>query len=374
MLQGRQEVIYGVNPLVVPATQMAGDPLVPFVGEWSKFPSPYGPIWGVISAAVVRLGFAGPIDGALAFKAIAVATYVLCTLMLVWGTNRKALAVLLFAWNPLVLLQGPGHAHNDLLMITVAALALVLWEKRRWWVAAVVVLALAASIKVPVLILAPLLLAAIVRAQTNWARRVLVLGTATLLGIATLTLAFVPYWPPWVSLAGLPKVYAGQHTYAVVSLVWLGLMKLHVTGTWLEAPRLVGLLVLLVGYIILLRQVWLARMSLYTAGFWAFFLYLLTAASYRIWYPLWLVPLAALAVGELQDELALARMHWRTYLISLTSELSILMFYLAWRWVLNGGRLPQADWFTMHLLVVPWQFGLPLLLPLLIRPRSDAEN
>jgi len=41
-------------------------------------------------------------------------------------------ALLLFAWNPLVLLQGPAHAHNDLLMITVATLALVLWRCRLW--------------------------------------------------------------------------------------------------------------------------------------------------------------------------------------------------------------------------------------------------
>jgi len=373
VLQGRQEVIYDLNPLVEPASQVPNDPLVPFVGEWSTFPSPYGPIWGVVSATVVRLGFVGPIDGALAFKAIALAVYGLCLLLLIWGTNGNAVAVLLFAWNPLVLLQGPGHAHNDLAMIAVAAAALVIWEKRRWWAAAIVVLALAASIKIPVLILGPLLLVSILRAEPTWRRRSGVFGAAVLLGAATLVIAFVPYWPPWVSLAGLPKVYASQHTYAIVSLVWLGLMNLHVGSPWVEGPRVLGLLVLLAGYGYLLRQVWLGRMALYAAGFWAFFLYLLTAASYRIWYPLWLVPLAALSIGEMGDGIARARMYWRTYLISLTSELSILMFYLVWRWLLNGTVLPKADWFAMHLLVIPWQFGVPLLAPLLIR-RRPAER
>ena len=134
---------------------------------------------------------------------------------------------MLFAWNPLVLLQGPGHAHNDLLMITVAALAFVLWEKRRWWAAAVIVLALAAAIKIPVLLLGPLLLVSILRRQPSWSRRVLVFGAATLLGATTLLLAFVPYWPPWESLAGLPRLFASQRTYAIVSLVWLGLAKLQ---------------------------------------------------------------------------------------------------------------------------------------------------
>jgi hypothetical protein len=54
----------------------------------------------------------------------------------------------------------------------------------------------------------------------------------------------------------------------------------------------------------------------------------------------------------------------RTFLFSMTSELSILMFYLVWRWVLNGYVLPRADWLTMHLITVPWHYGLPLFLPL----------
>ena len=62
-------------------------------------------------------------------------------------------------------------------------------------------------------------------------------------------------------------------------------------------------------------------------------------------------------------------MRWRIYLLSLTSELSVLMFILVWRWVLNGVVLPKADWFFIHLITIPWQFGVPLLAPLLIRRR-----
>ena len=271
VLQGRQEVIYGLNPLSIPASQVPGDPLVPLVGEWSAFPSPYGPIWGVLSTAVVRLGFAGPVDGSLAFKAIALAVYALCLLVLIWGTNRRADAVLLFAWNPLVLLEGPGHGHNDLLMITVAALALILWEKRHWWAAAVLVLALAAAIKIPVAILGPLLLASILRQQLAWPRRMLVFGIAALLSATTMLIAYIPYWPPWESMAVLSKMFANQHTYTIVSLFWLGLLKLQVGPPFSEVPRSVGTLVFVAGYLFLLRQVWLDRMKLYEAGFWAFF-------------------------------------------------------------------------------------------------------
>ena len=368
VLEGRMQVFHGLNPLAVPASQAPLDPLIPFVGEWTSVPTAYGPLWNVIAATVVRLGFAGPVDGLLAHKFLALAVYAACILVLIWGTGRNVEAILLFAWNPLVLLQGTGNAHNDLLMMTVAMLALVVWDKRRWWAAAMVLLALAASIKLPVLLLAPLLLAAILCREHSWGSRVWIVFASALLGAVTMLAAYIPYWPPWQSLTGLLAMFATQRTYTILSLVRLSLTRLQVPPPYdFEIPRTIGLAIYIACYLVLLRRVWTGRMGLYTAGFWALFLYLLTSTSYRIWYPLWTIPLAVLAHIELLDGIQLARMRWRTYLLSLTSELSILMFTLVWRWVLNGAVLPKADWFLMHLLTVPWQFGVPLLAPLLIR-------
>jgi hypothetical protein len=376
VLQGRQEAIYGLNPLAVPASAIAqAEPLLGFVGQWRDVPSPYGPLWGVISAGVVRLGFAEAHDGPLAFKLVAFGAFALCLGVLAWGTRRNAQALLLFAWNPLVLLQGTGNGHNDLLMIAVGVLALVLWERRRQWAPAFVVLALAAAIKAPVLLLGPLLLAAVLRDQPTWRKRGMVFVAAAVLGAGTLALAYVLYWPPWESLAGLRAILGGQYAFTPVALAGQLLSRLPAPPADPNGlPRLLGLILFVAAYELLLWRVWRGELGLYTAGFWAFFLYLLTSSSFRIWYPLWVVPLGVLAHAELRDGVLLARMRWRTYLLSLTTEASAMMFTLAWRWVFNGGVLPQADWFWMHILVVPWQFGLPLLAPLLIRGNDEAAG
>lgn len=381
VLQGRMQVFHGLNPMAVPASQAVLDPLLPYVGEWTNVPTAYGPLWSLIAAAVVRLGFAEAASGLLAHKLLALGVYAAFIPVLLWGAARqphsKPAALLLFAWNPLVLLQGPGNAHNDLLMIAAAVLALVLWDRRGWWAAAMVLLALAAAIKLPVLLLAPLLLADILRRQSSWRRRAGIAALAALLGAATMLVAYIPFWPPWQSMEGLLAMFATQRTYTILSLVRHILTGLGVPPPYnFEAPRTLGLLIYLACYGVLLRRIWTGRTGLYTGGFWAFFLYLLTSTSYRIWYPLWAIPLAALAHVELHDGIALARMRWRTYLLSLTSELSILFFTLVWRWALNGVLLPKADWFLMHLLVVPWQFGLPLFAPLLIRryPRRKRPS
>lgn len=374
VLQGRQEVIYNLNPLIQPASLVPTDPLVPFVGEWSTFPSPYGPIWGVLSAAVVRLGFSGTVNGPLAFKAIAVVLFIISIFVLAWGANRKAEAVMLFAWNPMILLEGPAHAHNDLMMITLAVLALVVWEKKRWWAPAVILLALGVAIKIPVVLLGPLLFVAVLRAQPTWSRRIWIGLAMIVLGAAVTLLSYLPYWPPWETVAGLAKMYSSQRTYTIVATIWLGLSKIHVGPPYsTDYPRLAGTAILAVSYLMILWQLWVGKLKLYEAGFWALFIYILTAASYRIWYPVWVVPLAALAIAAFGEGLLAVRMRWRAYLLSMTSELSVLMFTLLWRWVLNGVYFPKADWFLMHILTVPWQYGLPLLVPLLIRRRPAAE-
>jgi hypothetical protein len=128
-----------------------------------------------------------------------------------------------------------------------------------------------------------------------------------------------------------------------------------------DVPRATGQLVLLAVLVWTIARVWRKRLDLASAGFLVYFAYLVTGASYRIWYPLWLAPLAALSLS--------AAVRWRTILICFTSELSLVFFYFVWRW-----WWPEASWLQMHLMVVPWQFGIPLLLPILLRQQESAET
>jgi hypothetical protein len=113
-------------------------------------------------------------------------------------------------------------------------------------------------------------------------------------------------------------------------------------------------------------------MTLLEAGFLAYFGQLILGSTFRIWYPLWLVPFAALNLNS--------RTYWRTFLFSITAELSILSYYILWRWFLrhwdwgeNGPLKEYWDyWLIMTLLTVPWTFGIPLLGPWLRRRKDPA--
>jgi hypothetical protein len=128
VMRARVQVVYGANPMTAPPGRFPDDPLLPFVGEWKNSLSPYGPAWELLAGAVAALGFTGAVSGALAYKVVALLAYLVCMAALFWGTGGDSTALLFFAWNPLVLLQGLGNGHNDLVMLAWLVLALVFWD------------------------------------------------------------------------------------------------------------------------------------------------------------------------------------------------------------------------------------------------------
>jgi len=361
VMRARVQVVYNANPMTVPPSRFPGDPLLPFVGEWKDILSPYGPAWELLSGAVAALGFTSAVSGAVAYKFVAFLAYLVCMAALFRGTRGDSRALLFFAWNPLVLLQGLGNGHNDLVMLAWLLLALVFWERLGNWFVAAIALSLAVLTKASAAVMAPLLLVAVLRAQPTWRGRALALIGMAALGAGLTLLAYLLFWPPWESIAGVLDEMSRRYTYTIAATLRMGLRGFLSPRVAWDAPRTAGQLITLATFGWALLQVWRTRLDLASAGFLVYFTYLVTGASYRIWYPIWLVPLAALRL--------VPATRWRTFLFCLTSEFSIVVFYYIWRWY-----WPDATWLQIHLLTVPWQFGLPLLLPIWLRQRTRMSN
>ncbi len=356
VMRARVQVVYGANPMTVPPSRFPDDPLLPFVGEWKDILSPYGPAWELVSGAVAALGFTSAVPGALAYKVVALLAYLVCMAALFRGTDGDPRALLFFAWNPLVLLQGLGNGHNDLVMLAWLLLALVFWERFGNWLVATLALSLAVLTKASAAVMVPLLLVAVMRAQPTWRQRGMAFLGMAAAGLGVTLLAYLLFWPPWESIAGVLDEMSKRYTYTIAATLRMTLREFLSARVAWNAPRTTGQLIFLAIFGWSLFQVWRRRLDLASAGFLVYFTYLITGASYRIWYPIWLVPLAALRLVPATRS--------RTYLFCLTSEFSIVVFYYVWRWY-----WPSATWLQIHLLTVPWQFGVPLLLPIWLRRR-----
>jgi hypothetical protein len=124
----RLAALHGISPYAAPAAAAPHDAIAPLLG-WHTVATPYGPLFTLLTEALVPLGIAG---GMWVLKALA-ALASLATVLAIWriaerlGRARRA-AIAFYGLNPLVLLFAVAGAHNETLFgmfLALAVLALV---------------------------------------------------------------------------------------------------------------------------------------------------------------------------------------------------------------------------------------------------------
>ena len=133
MAHGRILAIHHANPFQIPASAFPSDPFVHAMG-WASFTTLYGPGW--ISACGL-LSWAAPDSLAgslLLYKVFFAAVHVLNGILIgaiLRGWGRRSLpGEVLYLWNPLVLSQTLGSAHNDAFLILWVLLGLLFAQRR----------------------------------------------------------------------------------------------------------------------------------------------------------------------------------------------------------------------------------------------------
>jgi hypothetical protein len=315
---GRMEVFHHLNPYTTtPILEPHNDPSYA-LSNWHQLLSPYGPLFTLITFAVVPLGVAASFWTLKGILMVASLT----TILLVWKSARllgrdPVGAIVLVGLNPIVLVWGLGGDHNDFLMMFFVVLAFYLLlragtmpgavarsdydpsrapqdhssppaaaSKRSWWLfgGAGVALVAAVAIKASAGILLPVVLACVLRKKRDLIPVGLgMLGTAVVLGTCS-AIAFGAHFPDLATQG------------RVVTMVSLpNLLGLAIgDGGETNALRIVLsalLLAIVAGCSVL---AWRRREAVSGAG-WATVALLVTLSWVLPWYVLWVLPFAALS-------------------------------------------------------------------------------
>lgn len=369
--RGRVLGIHHANPFLHPPSDFPDDPAGPYAGGWISLASPYGPAWEWLAGAAAILGGEDFLRSILVFKGVVVLAYALDAL-LIWAIlsrlnlQQRLRGTLLFAWNPLVLLETAANGHNDVVMLLPVLLAIWLLAGRRvsastvqsqafTWLRGALALAaltLAAWVKYIPLLLGLPALVAIWRALPAWRERLgALLGGAALSAALTVALWF-PLWPGLDRLMVVEE--AGRILFSPAALAVQVLVKQGWEGA--RAATVVGQIALAifgVAYLIILVRTGQGVAGFATGGLATLWAYLLIGGlSFRHWYPLWLLPLAALVSKPVLIAGALA--------FSLMGELSPAYYTFGWVW---WG--PSIGWDGLAAIGIPIVFGLPVAMGLI---------
>ena len=205
-------IMYHLNPLTAWPSSIIQDQIISYV-FWLNQPSAYGPFWAAITCSMQwLLGLGSPFAGIfrmlMALRFLGLMMHLGST-YLIWSISgylqrrrngfaeeRRLRATLAFAWNPLLLFEACVNAHVDVTLLFFILLAILVMARReqpsfRIYLLAAFLLALAACIKINVVLLAPALFIYLWKAR-GWSfwRVLAVVGTYG----ATIVLLYAPFW------------------------------------------------------------------------------------------------------------------------------------------------------------------------------------
>ncbi|HMF12230.1 MAG TPA: polyprenol phosphomannose-dependent alpha 1,6 mannosyltransferase MptB, partial [Gemmataceae bacterium] len=176
-MQGRIAV-RGGNPYADAPALRADDP---YLQHAPYSPSPYGPLWVLLSSGVATIGGTHLGPTVLMFRSVAISG-VLAAAALIWSCLRRiapqqcARGLVFFLWNPLVVLEAGLSGHNDMVMLALLITAVWLHMRGRP-VAASIAWCCSALVKFVTGVLLPLYLLLVLRGLPSRRARYRFLGT-----------------------------------------------------------------------------------------------------------------------------------------------------------------------------------------------------
>ncbi|MGE3284687.1 MAG: polyprenol phosphomannose-dependent alpha 1,6 mannosyltransferase MptB [Pseudonocardia sp.] len=304
----------GLDPYTLGAAQGLGvdDPLTRNIPTlWRTTPSPYGPGFLVLGQGVLRLAGTDVALGVVVWRVLCLASLVVVAWAVVRLARRAgvdpALALWLGVANPLVMLHLVSGLHNEAVVLALVLAGLELTLAHRW-LAAAVLISVAAALKLPALL--ALGFVGVHLARERGARRhpvTAVLATAGVLGVVAGTVLTVVSLGSglgfgWIRTLTVPNAvvnwmsmstWTGQLGGRLGILAGLG----DHTRSVLTLTRSIGGLVSAVLCVLLLLAVLRGRLDTVTGTGLGFAAVILFGPVVHPWYLLWIVvPLAACAL------------------------------------------------------------------------------
>ncbi len=358
-IRGRISTVYGENSFTTGPADFPDDPYLPYAGEWAEETTPYGPVWEMaawgITATLTRSSVnASPhnlLASLISFKAFALLLHIAIGWLIARSRTVKspALAFLLWAWNPALLLIFVMDGHNDALMIFWLVLGYFVMQRGKPTVGFIIMM-LAPLTKIIGLLPLPFFFISILLAMETNRHRLRFLLTSSVAGLGLILITFLPFGSPLDLLWRLLREASNGAGFSPMTLF----VMLARAGGWplsLTVLSKAGLIALTLAALWLLWWGINGRSPLRGAAdvLWA---YLAQALNFRLWYAAWPFPFLVLGMDDGKN--GRLRLHFGLWFL-FTSQLSVFIYGHFRAYLLGGDQL----W--AHIIGVSFTFGLPFV-------------
>lgn len=242
IFSGRILAVYGVDPLNTAPMRFPFDPYLQWVLSGRASPNIFGPFWLCIATLLAAISNK-PVITLLLFKGVAVLSHLLNSL-LIWGIlsrsvpRRRLLGTLLYAWNPLAVIELAGSGHSEGVLLTLLLLATLLYVYQLPGAerentnslplfppallkgSALLIFGLAVGMNFITLLIVPLLFWFDVRSEQNMSRALWKVGGYALLVLIPALAVTLPFWRGASTFFAVTSAIDMQHfVYSPISLL-----------------------------------------------------------------------------------------------------------------------------------------------------------
>jgi Glycosyltransferase family 87 len=201
LFYGKMWAVHGANPYVDLPLRFSADPWFPWM-RWPNQVSVYGPLWTLLTGGVAALS-TGSLAWAFALSKALVGVLGVATVSgLIRAARHRGVpagwALVMVAWNPLVIVSLPLGGHADVAVTAAWAWALVADRRGRTTVATLL-LAAATLVKAYAGVVLVVYLLVLARRRAR-------VGRAAGAAVALAGLAYAPFWEGWRTFTGLAEI------------------------------------------------------------------------------------------------------------------------------------------------------------------------
>lgn len=235
---------YSKNPYLHKALDFPTDPMLSFM-RWTHRTYPYGPAWLGLTIPISYLGLQVFTVTYFLFKSLMAGAFLATAYMIKKIAKETklidpALAVAVFALNPLVLTESVVSAHNDIVMIFFASVSTYYFVKKRYTKSSLFLI-ISGGIKFATFLIAPIfVLYSIYQLLTKKEHmrnlfRLILLSMIAAVALASLRTNFQPWYMLYIAFpaALLSKHKYVRYPYILISAVTLAqYLPFLYTGNW----------------------------------------------------------------------------------------------------------------------------------------------
>lgn len=197
---------YHENPYIVMPIEFLGDPLLSFTRAANKI-ALYAPSWIILTGIPYFLGSGNFIITLFSFK-LFITIFYLATIFLIWKISKNIISMVLFAFNPLIVIETLVGGHNDIVMMFFALFAMHFAKTKKLFYM-IIFFVLSFLIKYSTIVLLPIFIYIFIKTvkkeQLNWSK--IYLASAAFLFLVFLLSPIREEIYPWYSIWFLSFIF-----------------------------------------------------------------------------------------------------------------------------------------------------------------------